>query len=56
MLANLWNRIIIEALNNLDTKMLKKYRIDVDFELRNNFIYYINSNLEKHTRLCIFII
>jgi len=48
MLASLQDRVAIEASSNSNTKMLKKYRIDVDFELRNDLIYYIDSNLGKH--------
>ena len=32
-------------------KMSKKYRIDVDFEVRDEFIYYIDDD---HIRFCIF--
>lgn len=52
MLANLQNRIAIEV----STKISRKYRIDIDFELRDNLIYYTSSNIDKHTRLCILII
>lgn len=59
MLIDLQNRIAIKVFRiviEAFTKILKKYRINIDFEFRNNLIYYIDSNIEKHARLCIFII
>lgn len=52
MLTNLQNCIAIKA----STKILKKYCINIDFEFRNNLIYYTSFNIDKHTRLCILII
>ena len=56
MLAELHNRVVLKQLsiNNLDkSSILKKIRTEVDFELRNNLIYYIGDNKE-HARLYIF--
>ena len=45
--------IIIEFITNDDSKerVFKKFRIDINFELNNDFIYYID---EKTRRLCLF--
>lgn len=43
--------------HNLDEEILfRKFCIDINFELREDLIYYVDSNIEKHTKLCISIL
>lgn len=55
MLAKLHNRVALKQLfiNDLDKQsILKKIKTRVDFELRDNLIYYL-ENSKEYTRLCI---